>query len=477
MKRRIIVILSLILCFMLSCDEKTLDKVFIQGGMDASSPKVVVAVDPDRVEAFERGDVTSIKKEAEATSLKTYEEKETSVSDEASNNVVDTLMEIENLPSYSVSDIKAYIDTLFSNEKAEVLGSVEKVKEEVLLSLGEVESTLYERIDELESELISSNETSTSSLEEEKSEIESIKDLFDSTVDGTEKEIAALYSYIDSELSSLIEKAKNEIVEKVEEKNQALSVDTSSAASYEENDMKAYVDSIIGEEKESIVSYINSLVEEKSSKLISKLESKLRSILNEGTNDNGKNVNVYLTLPNYIEEETIEVEVEEVVEEPTLVNGLLFKKTESGYEVVGYEEGITSLVIPSAIDGVPVTSIADKAFRDSEISGDVVLPKTIESIGDEAFMNSVYLDGKIYLPSSLKTIGTRAFYNCNKIEGDLIIPDSVESIGDEAFALCLKLGKSVYGGKGLMTVGQDVFLTSGIRKSHLPPAISKKLGF
>ena len=310
MKRRIIVILSLILCFMLSCDEKTLDKVFIQGGMDASSPKVVVAVDPDRVEAFERGDVTSIKKEAEATSLKTYEEKETSVSDEASNNVVDTLMEIENLPSYSVSDIKAYIDTLFSNEKAEVLGSVEKVKEEVLLSLGEVESTLYERIDELESELISSNETSTSSLEEEKSEIESIKDLFDSTVDGTEKEIAALYSYIDSELSSLIEKAKNEIVEKVEEKNQALSVDTSSAASYEENDMKAYVDSIIGEEKESIVSYINSLVEEKSSKLISKLESKLRSILNEGTNDNEKNVNVYLTLPNYIEEETIEVEVE-----------------------------------------------------------------------------------------------------------------------------------------------------------------------
>ena len=147
MKRRIIVILSLILCFMLSCDEKTLDKVFIQGGMDASSPKVVVAVDPDRVEAFERGDITSIKKEAEATSSKTYEEKETSVSDEASNNVVDTLMEIENLPSYSVSDIKAYIDTLFSNEKAEVLGSVEKVKEEVLLSLGEVESTLYERID------------------------------------------------------------------------------------------------------------------------------------------------------------------------------------------------------------------------------------------------------------------------------------------------------------------------------------------
>ena len=155
---------------------------------------------------------------------------------------------------------------------------------------------------------------------------------------------------------------------------------------------------------------------------------------------------------------------------------MLFKKTESGYEVVGYEEGITSLIIPSAIDGVPVTSIADKAFRDSEISGDVVLPKTIESIGDEAFMNSVYLDGKIYLPSSLKTIGERAFYSCNEIEGDLIIPDSVESIGDEAFAYCLKLGKGVYGGKGLITIGKDVFMFSGIKKSYLPPAVSKKLG-
>ena len=144
--------------------------------------------------------------------------------------------------------------------------------------------------------------------------------------------------------------------------------------------------------------------------------------------------------------------------------------------MLGYEEGRTSLVSPSAIDGVPVTSIADKAFRDSEISGDVVLPKTIESIGDEAFMNSVYLDGKIYLPSSLKTIGERAFYSCNEIEGDLIIPDSVESIGDEAFAYCFKLGKGVYGGKGLKNIGHDVFLSSGIKKSYLPPAVSKKLG-
>ena len=83
MKRRIIVILSLILCFMLSCDEKTLDKVFIQGGMDASSPKVVVAVDPDRVEAFEKGEVTYINKASEAKSPEEVEEKDTPLLKEA----------------------------------------------------------------------------------------------------------------------------------------------------------------------------------------------------------------------------------------------------------------------------------------------------------------------------------------------------------------------------------------------------------
>ena len=91
-------------------------------------------------------------------------------------------------------------------------------------------------------------------------------------------------------------------------------------------------------------------------------------------------------------------------------------------------------------------------------------------------MNAYSLDGKIYLPSSLNTIGDRAFFGCSSLEGDLIIPDSVESIGSQAFAFCVKLGKGVYGGKGLKNIGHDVFLSSGIKKSYLPPAVSKKLG-
>ena len=63
MKRKLIVILSLVLCFMLSCNEETLDKVFIQGGMDAASPRVIVAVDPDSVHSFLEGEITTLDKE------------------------------------------------------------------------------------------------------------------------------------------------------------------------------------------------------------------------------------------------------------------------------------------------------------------------------------------------------------------------------------------------------------------------------
>ena len=135
MKRRIIVILSLILCFMLSCDEETLDKVFVQGGMDASSPKVVVAVDPDRVEAFEKGEVTSIKKESEVNSFETIKETPpVEVYSLTKEEVVLTQKEaVDSAKAEAEDDLKAYVDSLFSNEKTEIMEGVEKAKEDTIL--------------------------------------------------------------------------------------------------------------------------------------------------------------------------------------------------------------------------------------------------------------------------------------------------------------------------------------------------------
>ena len=195
---------------------------------------------------------------------------------------------------------------------------------------------------------------------------------------------------------------------------------------------------------------------------------------------------VSVTVESYERKEESPVALSEVVMEETdasitednrvVILGIVYAydSSLSGYSVVGIEEGDT-LIIKSEIDGIPVVKIGDEAFIYSSLRGDVVLPSSIKAIGDRAFYRSSKLDGRIYLPSSLETIGEEAFYGCDKIKGDLIIPDSVRVIGDRAFADS-GVGKRVYGGKGLLEIGKDVFKGSGIDYSVLLPPISTLLG-
>ena len=285
MKRRIIVILSLILCFMLSCDEETLDKVFVQGGMDASSPKVVVAVDPDRVEAFENGEVTSIKKESEVKSFETIKETPpVEVYSLTKEEVVLTLKEaVDSAKAEAEDDLKAYVDSLFSNEKTEIMEGVEKAKEDTILELKSIESSILSVVEENKNEILSNNEILESSFDEKSSvlekEIESTNILLDSTIREMEEKIEDLYAYIDSEVPALIDEAKAEIMDEVNANIALLSSNTSSA-SYDE-DIKEYVGSKCAEIEEEITSYIDQIEEDISSSILREVEYKLNDILND----------------------------------------------------------------------------------------------------------------------------------------------------------------------------------------------------
>ena len=120
MKRKLIVILSLVLCFMLSCNEETLDKVFIQGGMDAASPRVIVAVDPDGVHSFLEGEITTLDKE---------EIREEVALDDKEASHVEKVEEYPSLYSLSpdvISGMKAYLDSSLSSQKEELrVGTVD----------------------------------------------------------------------------------------------------------------------------------------------------------------------------------------------------------------------------------------------------------------------------------------------------------------------------------------------------------------
>ena len=403
MKRKLIVILSLVLCFMLSCNEETLDKVFIQGGMDAASPRVIVAVDPDSVHSFLEGEITTLDKE---------EIREEVALDEKEESQVEKVEEYPSLYSLSpdvISGMKAYLDSSLSSQKEEILGYVEEETGSVLSSLSDVEALIDKALDDA---LL--------------------------YIEGDVK------SKIDEELTALKDDVNNSIIENQEQ------LDTLS------EDFKAYLET-------EALSYIEARLALLKDEILSSLENSYET----------KGVDIH-----YIEDAEIEFERATEEDADITLNGIYLSSGDEGYVVIGYEDGISSLVIPESIDGVPVVAIGERAFRDcSSLKGDVVLPKSIVAIEKEAFMNADGLNGRIYFPQSLKVISDRAFYGCQSLQGDLIIPDSVETIGDEAFSHCVEIGSAVYGGRGLKSVGRDIFTYSGVTKCHLPLPISLELGF
>ena len=448
MKRKLIVILSLVLCFMLSCNEETLDKVFIQGGMDAASPRVIVAVDPDSVHSFLEGEITTLDKE---------EIREEIALDEKEESQVEKVEEYPSLYSLSpdvISGMKAYLDSSLSSQKEEILGYVEEETGSVLSSLSDVEALIDKALDDallyiegdvkskIDEELTNLKSETKSYMDEELTALKSeTKSYLDEELSFIESEARV---YFEGEISGLKDDINNSIIENQEQ------LDTLS------EDFKAYLET-------EALSYIEARLALLKDEILSSLEKNYET----------KGVDVH-----YIEDAEIEFERATEEDADITLNGIYLSSGEEGYVVIGYEDGISSLVIPESIDGVPVVAIGERAFRDcSTLNGDVVLPKSIVAIEKEAFMNADGLNGRIYFPQSLKVISDRAFYGCQSLQGDLIIPDSVETIGDEAFSYCTGIGSAVYGGRGLKSVGRDIFTYSGVTKCHLPLPISLELGF
>lgn len=152
-------------------------------------------------------------------------------------------------------------------------------------------------------------------------------------------------------------------------------------------------------------------------------------------------------------------------------------------EIIQYDGEASEIVIPSEIDGLPVTSIGNTAFAFCASLEFIIIPDSVLNIGDSAFtccgnlksitipnsvnniggnafaytpwlenkqkenplvvVNDILIDGTtclgdIVISDSITSIGSRAFYGCRNLTS-ISISDSVMSLGDRAFNGCEKL--------------------------------------
>lgn len=173
------------------------------------------------------------------------------------------------------------------------------------------------------------------------------------------------------------------------------------------------------------------------------------------------------------------------------------------------------LMIPSEVEGIPITCIYKNAFSNRKSLEEVTIPDSIEAIGNKAFSHCVNLH-KINLPQKQMRIaedafedtaigktGDRkmqylgrhlckadkgfcgiceieegtlsvadgAFRDCEKLE-KILIPDSVQSIGRNAFAGCVAL-KEIVMPRKLYELGERAFLGCAmLNKVTVPQGIS-----
>ena len=194
------------------------------------------------------------------------------------------------------------------------------------------------------------------------------------------------------------------------------------------------------------------------------------------------------------------------------VDGIYYDLTNEGAVVVSGDTPYSGdVVIPASInflgDDFPVVSIGDEAFYQCSNLTSITLPESVTSIGGYAFQECSGLTS-IMLPESVTSIGDRAFLGCANLEGIVVseenpvyssldgvlynkdktellkwpdkklsvtIPESVTSIGDWAFYYCSGL-TSITLPESVTSIGDYAFSYCRGLTSMTIPASVERLG-
>lgn len=115
----------------------------------------------------------------------------------------------------------------------------------------------------------------------------------------------------------------------------------------------------------------------------------------------------------------------------------LFQTIGRTIAITGCTSADSSVAIPPAINGLPVTTIADRAFDYNATLASISIPGTVNSIGISAFRHCLRLTN-VDMAVGVASIGNNAFESCTSLT-NIVIPKSVTSIGVSPFYFCSSL--------------------------------------
>ena len=122
--------------------------------------------------------------------------------------------------------------------------------------------------------------------------------------------------------------------------------------------------------------------------------------------------------------------------------------------ITGYTGPGGAVVIPSEINGLPVSGIGASAFEGNDSLVSITIPDSVTAFGDSVFAYCHNLTS-ITIPGSVTNLGASTFQECDSL-ASATIPSGVTSIGDGVFSSCTSM-TSVTIPSGVTSIGNTSF--------------------